>query len=781
MGVMSRRVLPVCGNLCFFCPSLRARSRQPVKRYKKLLATIFPRHQVNFVPFLCSFIVNPSIPHVLYIGISQWALDCTIENSLYEKMVLDLFCGLENFLSVTRVGVDGAKLLRFGTNGSRLFSQNIVSHGPFVVTLLLPLNSKADVEPNDRLISKLCEYASKNPMRIPKITEDLEHRCYKGLRNEQFGQAKVVVCIYMKLLASYQTRYDGMRILGCQVLVEFMNNQSCRAVAVVCVQVDVFMELVFGRHADYDAFVALDCISLGFHTTWTDLNVQVWFMGEYSHISMDFDDLKLTLAFGGTQIVSVTLENVEVPQITSDNTKQDVQSSHTDDHWVQEVLKVEENRSSFPDIGKKAPSLGAAVSTKAAMDATEDFSKSPSYWSKVCLRNMAVLAKEATTIRRVLEPLFRYFDSRDLWSPQNGLAFSVLSDMQLSMEKSGALTGILCLHDYFILRKASIYECGFYISRKAIYIADVTSKLAQQSKMEPSPAIVSAINDLMRHLRKCFQYSIEVSEPEDSAIEQNAALHSSLEKCIVQLANKVGDLGPILDMMAVVLENIPMTPVVARTTLSAVYHTAQLAASVPNVSYYRKPFPEALFHQLLLAMVHPDPETRVGAHRVLSAVLVPSLVCPWSVPSLSRSLKGQPACRTLSIAMSGFTSSACILEMLGKGRFSMRESGDGRDAADKGEQNYSADGEAKEGRENKNAGHPSLVQNHSIKLSPLSSTTDEKAVTESKDHLDSPILLDGLTRHEYFKELARTKSGCLLGGWVGTRPRLCKPEQHSAL
>lgn len=46
MGVMSRRVVPACGSLCFFCPSLRARSRQPVKRYKKLIADILPRNQV---------------------------------------------------------------------------------------------------------------------------------------------------------------------------------------------------------------------------------------------------------------------------------------------------------------------------------------------------------------------------------------------------------------------------------------------------------------------------------------------------------------------------------------------------------------------------------------------------------------------------------------------------------------------------------------------------------------------------------------------------------------
>ncbi|VAI03079.1 unnamed protein product [Triticum turgidum subsp. durum] len=71
MGVLSRKVLPACGALCYFCPGLRARSRQPVKRYKKILAEIFPRTQ--------------------------------------------------------------------------------------------------DEEPNDRRIGKLCEYAAKNPLRVPKV------------------------------------------------------------------------------------------------------------------------------------------------------------------------------------------------------------------------------------------------------------------------------------------------------------------------------------------------------------------------------------------------------------------------------------------------------------------------------------------------------------------------------------------------------------------------------------------------------------------------------------
>ncbi|GKC26633.1 EFR3 homolog cmp44E-like protein, partial [Tanacetum coccineum] len=147
MGVMSRRVLPVCSNLCIFCPSMRARSRQPVKRYKKLLAEIFPRSQI--------------------------------------------------------------------------------------------------AEPNDRKIGKLCEYSCKNPLRIPKITDYLEQKFYKELRNKNIASVKVVSLIYGKLPSSCkeqmslfasslldivrtlldQTEHYEIQIDGCQILVNFINNQ----------------------------------------------------------------------------------------------------------------------------------------------------------------------------------------------------------------------------------------------------------------------------------------------------------------------------------------------------------------------------------------------------------------------------------------------------------------------------------------------------------------------------------------------------------------------------
>lgn len=74
-------------------------------------------------------------------------------------------------------------------------------------------------------------------------------------------------------------------------------------------------------------------------------------------------------------------------------------------------------------------------------------------------------------------------------------------------------------------------------------------------------------------------------------------------------------------------------------------------------------FPETLFHQLLLAMVHPDHETRVVSHHIFSSILVPTSVFPH--PSLSASdPKASNVPRTLSRAVSVFSSSAVLFEKL---------------------------------------------------------------------------------------------------------------------
>lgn len=72
-----------------------------------------------------------------------------------------------------------------------------------------------------------------------------------------------------------------------------------------------------------------------------------------------------------------------------------------------------------------------------------------------------------------------------------------------------------------------------------VNIINVATHLTQQAKFQASLSILTSISDLIRHLRKCLQCSIEASNLGDDVERWNSVLHFALEECLIQLANKV--------------------------------------------------------------------------------------------------------------------------------------------------------------------------------------------------------------------------------------------------
>ncbi|KAK0599685.1 hypothetical protein LWI29_007654 [Acer saccharum] len=559
MGVISRKIFPACGSMFVCCPSMRSRSRQPVKRYKTLLAEIFPK--------------SPDSP------------------------------------------------------------------------------------PNERKIVKLCEYAAKNPIRIPRITKYLEERLHKELRCDHIKFINIVTEVYNKLLCMCKkqityfagslltvvtellenTKQDSMKIIGCQTMTRFIYSQVDNTYAP---SIGNFVHQVCKLARDKGVEHQTRCLRA---SSLQCLSAMVWFMTEFSCVFADLDE-----------IVNATLDNYEPDTHEDDNER-----GEPHHNWVDEVVRCEgrgvavgsDSSPNFmitrPCPEKRDPSL-----------LTREEVETPKVWAQICIQRIVELAKESSTVRRqVLDPMFIYFDSRQQWVPQQGLAFVVLSDMCYLMETPGDRLLILAA----VIRHLDHKNVEHDPQLKSNVI-QVASALTRQIRSGVVLSEIGFVSDLCRHLRKSFQATVESVGEQESNL--NFLLQNSIEDCLLEMAKGIGDAQPLFDIMERTLENIPSSGVVARATIGSLMILAHVISLVSISSRSQQVFPEMLLAQILKVMLHPNVETRVGAHQIFSVLLIPSSNHQHHEAASLRSGYLCEARRWRSDTASTFTSITTLLEKL---------------------------------------------------------------------------------------------------------------------
>ncbi|MCO5586423.1 hypothetical protein L7F22_040363 [Adiantum nelumboides] len=466
MGFMSRKVLPACGSLCVFCPALRSRSRQPVKRYKKLIADI-----------------------------------------LQEEL------------------------------------------------------------PNDRKISKLCDYASKNPLRLPEIAMMLEQRGYKAIRHGQRGVITAVVAVYIKLFSACkvqmplfavsslniiralldENQQDEMRVFGCTLLFEFAHNQVD---GTYIYQLDAlllklcFLSKEFGEERRQRQLRAAGLRAL---------SALIWFMGEHLHMPSEYN-----------HVVAVIMDNYGHSFVNTDD------------------------------------STGAV--------------EIPSVWAQLCIEKIAQFCKEATTTRGYLEPLFFHFDLGKHWSPKQGLALTVLQQILHFVETFG--------NDSFILVVLVKHLDHKSVSQDLQVKSDIVSiaaSLARQSKSKSTAIEIAILTDILRHLRNTLMATTEASlQP---MLGDYTHLQLAIQNFLSEIVKKISNPAPIFETMALTLETLLPAAQFSQNTMSSLLILGSILAVQPLSVLSQQCFPEALLQQLALAMAHSDSGTRLGAHQVFETIL----------------------------------------------------------------------------------------------------------------------------------------------------------------
>ena len=150
-------------------------------------------------------------------------------------------------------------------------------------------------------------------------------------------------------------------------------------------------------------------------------------------------------------------------------------------------------------------------------------------------------------------------------------------------------------------------------------------------------------------------------------------------------------------------------------------------------------------------MVRADHETRVGAHRIFSIVLVPSSVCPRPPAATPLSKKATNLQKTLSRTVSVFSSSAALFQKLGRedkekavdnevgniNGVSMQDRTKGQSSIVNTNETVGGDSAKIQSRTILNRLKSSYSRAYSVKMNPSATIEDEKSMSNS---IEVPVM-----------------------------------------
>lgn len=79
-----------------------------------------------------------------------------------------------------------------------------------------------------------------------------------------------------------------------------------------------------------------------------------------------------------------------------------------------------------------------------------------------------------------------------------------------------------------------------------IDVVEVVTALARLTRVQSSVPIVSAVSDIMRHLRKSIHYSIDDAKLGEQVIKWNQKFYQVVDECLTELTSKVFGVSVLL-------------------------------------------------------------------------------------------------------------------------------------------------------------------------------------------------------------------------------------------